>query len=129
MRREPGYFAAAAGLAALLFLGASPAPKPLRSRAPLPQFGTRLGELPPGNGKAIADRACLQCHSADMLRQQRLTEKQWTAEVTKMAGWGAEIKDEEKSDLIAYLLRNFGPDSGPFQPVETRPFSKSAAAH
>jgi len=118
--------AAAAGL---LFLGASSAPKSPRSGAPLPEFGVRLAELPPGPGKATADRACLQCHSADMLRQQRLTEKQWTAEVTKMAGWSAEVKEEEKAELIAYLLKSFGADAAPFQPVETRPFSKSAPAH
>lgn len=127
MKRRAALFLASA--AGLLFLGASPAPKPLRSRAPLPEFGVQLGELPPRPGKAIADRACLQCHSSDMLRQQRLTEKQWTAEVTKMAGWGAEVKDEEKAELIGYLLKNFGADAGGFQPVETRPFSKSAPAH
>lgn len=127
MRRGTALSLAAA--AGLLFLGASSAPKPLRSGAPLPEFGVQLAELPPGQGKAIADRACLQCHSADMLRQQRLTEKQWTAEVTKMAGWGADVKDEEKAELIAYLLKNFGADAGSFQPVETRPFLKSAPAH
>ena len=90
----------------------------------LPVFGTRLASLPAGPARAVADRACLQCHSADMLRQQHLTEKQWTAEVTKMAGWGADVKDEEKADLVAYLVRNFGPDSPAFRPVETRPFAK-----
>ncbi len=127
MKRGSALFLAAA--AGLLLVGASSAPKPLRSGAPLPEFGVHLAELPPGQGKAIADRACLQCHSADMLRQQRLTEKQWTAEVTKMAGWGADVKDEEKAELIGYLLKNFGADAGAFQPVETRPFSKSAPAH
>jgi mono/diheme cytochrome c family protein len=121
--------AARASLAALFLLAASPAPKPARTRAPLPAFGTRLAELPAGSGKAIADRACLQCHSGDMLRQQRLTEKQWTAEVAKMAGWGAEVKDEEKGELIAYLLKNFGPDSAVFLPVETQPFSTRRPAH
>jgi mono/diheme cytochrome c family protein len=128
MKRRLGGLAGA-GLSLFLLLGASPAPKRNRPSASLPVFGTKLAELPPGAGKAIADRACLQCHSADMLRQQHLTEKQWTASVTKMAGWGAEVRDEEKADLIAYLAKNFGPDAGPFQPVETQPLSASQPAH
>ncbi len=122
-----GRIAKGAGLAlpvVLALLGASPSAPRSRARSPLPVFGTRLAELPAGPGKEIADRACLQCHSADMLRQQHLSGKQWTSEVTKMAGWGAEVKDEEKAGLIAYLLKSFGPDAGSFTPVETRTFAK-----
>jgi hypothetical protein len=71
--------------------------------------------------KAAADRACLQCHSADMVRQQRLTEKQWTAELGKMIGWGAVVRDEEKDALVAYLFEHFGPDNDRFRPVLARP--------
>ncbi len=71
--------------------------------------------------KAVADQACLRCHSADMVRQQRLTEKQWTAEVTKMAGWGAAVPEDQKAALIAYLVEHFGPDNDRFQPVVARP--------
>ena len=34
----------------------------------LPVIGTRLAEFPPGEGKAIADSACLACHSTDPAR-------------------------------------------------------------
>ena len=94
--------------------------------AALPTFGTRLAELPAGAGKAVADRACLNCHSADMLRQQRLTEKQWSAELTKMAGWGSDFKESEKEELLRYLVAHFGPENASFAPVETLPF---ASAH
>lgn len=90
----------------------------------LPVLGTRLAELPPGEGKAVADQACLNCHSADMVRQQRLTEKQWTAEVTKMTGWGAEVPDSKRDALLAYLVKNFGPDNDRFEPVVTRPVGR-----
>jgi mono/diheme cytochrome c family protein len=90
----------------------------------LPVLSTRLAPFPPGEGKAIADQACLNCHSADMVRQQRLTEKQWTASVTKMVGWGAEVTESKRDALIAYLVKNFGPDNDRFEPVITRPVGR-----
>jgi cytochrome c5 len=87
----------------------------------LPVPGAQLAELPPGLGKATADAACLKCHSSDMLRQQRLNEKQWAAGVTKMAGWGADVPEAKRDELIAYLVKNFGPDNDRFKPVVTRP--------
>jgi len=90
----------------------------------LPVLGTKLSELPDGPSKALADKACLECHSADMMWQQRLTEKQWTATVTKMVGWGSDVPDDKKGALIAYLVENFGPDNDKFQPVITRPVGR-----
>lgn len=87
----------------------------------LPVLGTQLAELPPGPGKATADAGCLKCHSADILRQQRLNEKQWAAGVAKMAGWGADVPEGKRDELIAYLVKNFGPDNDRFKPVVTRP--------
>jgi hypothetical protein len=90
----------------------------------LPVLGTRLTELPAGPSKALADKACLECHSADMIWQQHLTEKQWTATVTKMVGWGSEVPDDRKEALVAYLVENFGPSNDKFQPVVTRPVGR-----
>ncbi|MEP6800416.1 MAG: cytochrome c [Acidobacteriota bacterium] len=87
----------------------------------LPLLGTKLAEFPPGPAKALADQACLACHSVDLVAQQRLTEKQWGAEVTKMAGWGADLPADRREELIGYLVKNFGPDAGPWEPVVTRP--------
>ena len=92
----------------------------------LPALGVRLSTFPEGEGRAVAEKACLQCHSADIPRQQRLTEKQWTAEVEKMIRWGAELSAPEKTALAAYLSSHFGPDNDAFRPLEVRP---SAAAH
>lgn len=104
-------------------------PKPETKSAPaidesLPVLGSQLAELPPGPGKTTADTGCLKCHSADMLRQQRLNEKQWAAGVTKMVGWGADVPDAKRDELIAYLVKNFGPDNDRFKPVVTRPVGR-----
>ncbi len=90
----------------------------------LPVLGTRLATLPPGEGKALVEIACVRCHSGDMLRQQRLNEKQWSASVAKMVGWGAPVPESSRDALIAYLVANFGPDNDRFEPVVTRPVGR-----
>ena len=86
----------------------------------LPVLGTRFHSLPAGKGKQLVEGSCFACHSADLLVQQRLTEKQWTAEVDKMIRWGAVVKESDKPAVVAYLARNFGP-ANKFTPVRTRP--------
>jgi hypothetical protein len=102
--------------------GKAPTPPPRGGE--LPELGTVLPPLPPGSGKSVADAACLNCHSADMIRQQRLTQKQWEANVAKMIGWGAVVPEDQKDALVAYLLQNFGPDNDRFEPVAARPLGR-----
>ena len=84
-------------------------------------MGTQLGQFPPGPMKAVADQACLNCHSADMALQQRLTEKQWATAVTKMMGWGAPVPEDQKDALVAYLVEHFGTDNDRFVPTAAAP--------
>jgi hypothetical protein len=86
----------------------------------LPALGTKFHSLPAGSGKALVEASCFPCHSADILVQQRLTEKQWTAAVDKMIRWGAVVKESDKPAIVAYLAKHFGPDNR-FTPVRTRP--------
>jgi cytochrome c1 len=86
----------------------------------LPVLGTKFHSLPAGAGKQLVEASCFPCHSADMLVQQRLSDKQWTTEVDKMIRWGAVVKDSDKAAMIAYLSKSFGP-ANKFTPVRTRP--------
>ena len=86
--------------------------------ATLPMPGTKFKELPAGPGKAETEAACYACHSADLLAQQRLTEKQWTAAVEKMVRWGADVPEKSKTPIIDYLSRHFGPRAK-FAPTKT----------
>jgi sulfite oxidase len=52
---------------------------------------------------------CLACHDEKPIAQQRLTRAQWDREVTKMTNWGANVKANERDELIDYLTRRFGP--------------------
>jgi hypothetical protein len=87
----------------------------------LPSLGTTFVLLPAGAGKQIADLSCAQCHSSDIVRQQRLQAKQWAAVVDKMIRWGAVVPEAHKAELIDYLAGDFGPDNDRFAPIITRP--------
>ena len=86
--------------------------------ATLPTAGTQFKQLPQGKGRAEVESACYACHSADILVQQRLNEKQWTASVEKMIRWGAVVPDADKSVVIAYLAKHFAPGTK-FVPTKT----------
>jgi mono/diheme cytochrome c family protein len=60
---------------------------------------------------------CLMCHGEDMTTRQRLTTKQWTAEVEKMIGWGSPLPPERKQPLIDHLAETY-PSTQPAPPVE-----------
>jgi hypothetical protein len=87
--------------------------------AALPPAGTQFKQLPQGNGRAAVENACYACHSADIVVQQRLTEKQWTATVEKMIRWGAAVPEPDKPLVIGYLSKQFGPGNT-FVPLKTR---------
>lgn len=53
--------------------------------------------------------ACIGCHGEDMITGQRLTGAQWEREVDKMVRWGATVKADDRSAMIEFLLRHFGP--------------------
>lgn len=112
---------ALAAVLALAALGAAPKKRTVSYDAKLPALGTKFHSLPAGAGKELVEAACIRCHSADMLAQQRLTEKQWTATVEKMMRWGAVVKDDDKAPVIAYLTKHFGPENHAFTPVKARP--------
>jgi cytochrome c5 len=107
-------------LALAAAVAAAPAKRPVTFDANLPLLGTKFHALPAGSGRALVESSCLPCHSADLLAQQRLTDKQWTAAVEKMIRWGAAVKDSDKAPLIAYLAKHFGA-SNRFTPLRTRP--------
>jgi ubiquinol-cytochrome c reductase cytochrome c subunit len=58
------------------------------------------------NRRLVAEN-CLICHSLEMTANQRLTPKQWAAEVDKMIGWGAPVPAEDKARLAAFLASEY----------------------
>jgi hypothetical protein len=84
-------------------------------------------QLPAGAAKEKAEAACLSCHEARIIVQQRLSKAAWTKEVDKMIKWGAEVDPRDRDALIDYFSANFGPDQAAYEAPRTAVESKSKA--
>ena len=76
-------------------------------------------DLPTGAMQAKATTACLECHEARIILQQRLSKSAWTKEVDKMVKWGAVVDASDRDALIDYLSVNFSPDQPAYEPPRT----------
>ena len=92
---------------------------PLSALAQKPASVT--ADLPAGPMQAKATTACLECHEARIILQQRLSKFAWTKEVDKMRKWGAVVDPADRDALIDYFSANFGPDKPAYEPQRTSP--------
>jgi hypothetical protein len=83
---------------------------PMVSRAQKSGALNVTADLPAGPMQAKATTACLECHEARIILQQRLSKASWTKEVDKMTKWGAVVDPADRDALIDYLSSNFSPD-------------------
>ena len=65
--------------------------------------------LPPGEHMPLVLGACIPCHSAEMVAQQRLDRATWEAIVDRMIGYGAPITAETRPLILRYLETRLGP--------------------
>jgi hypothetical protein len=72
--------------------------------------GAQTKPLPPGPMQAKVKAACTQCHNAARITEQHLTRQEWSTELEKMTGLGADIADSDRPALLNYLSKNFGPE-------------------
>jgi competence protein ComEA len=63
--------------------------------------------LPDGPGKATLLRVCSSCHSPDQVIANGQDRAGWESTITKMAGFGAQGTDEEFTEILDYLTKNF----------------------
>ena len=64
-------------------------------------------ELPAGPGKDTLVRICSKCHSPDNVIANGQDRAGWEDTITKMAGYGATGSDEEFTEILNYLEKNF----------------------
>jgi competence protein ComEA len=69
-------------------------------------------ELPAGPGKDTLVRVCGKCHSPDNVIANGQDRTGWENTITKMAGFGAVASDDEFSEILEYLVKNF-PEQAP----------------
>jgi mono/diheme cytochrome c family protein len=101
-------------LAAIILLALA---SPFLTQAQKP--ATVTADLPAGAMQAKATTACLECHEARIILQQRLTKPAWTKEVDKMTKWGAVVDPADRDALIDYLSANFSPEKPAYDPPRT----------
>ena len=70
-------------------------------------------KLPDGEGKAVFERMCSNCHEIETVTSPRLTEERWANVVDDMIAYGAAGTDAEIEIVIDYLASNFGRDKAP----------------
>ncbi len=69
--------------------------------------------LPEGGAKAVIVRSCSECHALSKLTTQNKDEAGWLASVKDMVRLGAMLRPDEVTLVVAYLSKNFGPQSSP----------------
>jgi competence ComEA-like helix-hairpin-helix protein len=68
-------------------------------------------DLPDGKGKDAVETACSDCHSLERIKAQRLNEEGWNSILHEMLENGAPINPNDMHTIVAYLAKNFGPDT------------------
>jgi mono/diheme cytochrome c family protein len=66
-------------------------------------------QFPEGEGKAIAERSCLICHSQTLVTQQAKDSTAWEKTLGTMEKWGVKLTHDEHDSLRTYLVTHFGP--------------------
>jgi streptogramin lyase len=89
---------------------------------------------PPGRGREIAESTCMICHGENFLSSQPGSADVWNARIDKMVGkqlhtrpaqsyadgllgyrsqWARNWSLKDREELLAYLVKNFGPGTKP----------------
>jgi len=98
---------------------AAPRPSPTADAHP---------EFPSGPGRETTLKKCSQCHSPNNILAQGRDRQGWEDLITKMVGFGASGTDEEFSDILDYVTKNFPPTSGTHVNINTADATQIAAA-
>ena len=65
--------------------------------------------LPEGDGKAIIQGACVNCHGLDLVTGKTGTRDEWSSIVDRMKGYGSNLDAKQTTTVIDYLAKAFPP--------------------
>jgi mono/diheme cytochrome c family protein len=85
---------------------ASQNPNP-SAAAPTPEAATATPAAPQLDGATLVQQRCTVCHSINRIESAHKDEAGWTATVDRMIGYGAQLNDQEKAAVIAYLVATY----------------------
>jgi len=72
---------------------------------------SQFSRLPDGPGKETLIKVCGKCHSPMNVIANGQSREGWENEITKMAGLGATASDEEFTEILDYVTKNFPPSA------------------
>ena len=82
----------------------SPRPKfPTETARGAAQAPGALGQLPEGEGRAILQRSCIQCHDLETVIGKTASRDEWSQILARMVDSGARVTAAEQQILIQYL--------------------------
>jgi cytochrome c5 len=67
------------------------------------------GSLPDGEGKAIVNGACVNCHGVDLITGKTATHDEWATIVDRMKTYGANLDAKQTTTVTDYLAKAFPP--------------------
>lgn len=79
------------------------------SAAPSAQLSA---ELPAGEGKAVTEKVCGECHGTETFSRSRMSPAEWRQEVASMVARGATGTPEELRIVVEYLSKNLAGPAG-----------------
>jgi competence protein ComEA len=82
-------------------------------------------DLPPGAGREVVAKVCIDCHTAANFRKMRMSEDDWWEKVGDMVDRGAKADDGQQKQIVAYLVANFGKGSKVY--INTAPHTELMA--
>jgi hypothetical protein len=100
--KSRAWFAFAAGACVLLMLIAGTASAAERA-------GTGSSVFPAAPERDLVARACTACHAPELVIAKRHTPEEWDDIIAKMVDRGAQANEAEQLQILAYLVRFFGP--------------------
>lgn len=78
-----------------------------QSQQPQREHQVHNSDLPAGPGKDTFVRVCSKCHSPNNVMANGQNQQGWENTITKMVGFGATGTDDEFSEILDYLVKNF----------------------
>jgi mono/diheme cytochrome c family protein len=102
-------FVGLAGATALAFaVGAAAMTRQDDRAAPPSSPAPTDSGLPEGEGRALTQQVCGQCHSVGMFASQRHTQDEWNEVIGRMMAKGMTAAEDDLYDVSDYLAANLG---------------------
>ncbi|MBS0361390.1 MAG: hypothetical protein JSR98_08415 [Proteobacteria bacterium] len=104
--------AAAAAMLAASLAQAQPQPAPQPAPVTPAPAQPAPGDAPADPGAALVKDRCTMCHDTDIIAASPRPAAAWGDLVASMVRRGAQLNDDEKAQVVAYLAKTYSTPAG-----------------